>query len=110
MAVRRVVQYPARVLKGLAGPVGAIGTSEAALAADLVDSMYAAPGCVGLAAPQLGVPLRAFAMDVSVMRKPPPLISNSSPSRLTCWTRCCVRSYHCRLTAGSVTWPPCCAM
>jgi peptide deformylase len=67
-----VVHYPARVLKGLAGPVGEIGARERQLGQDLVDSMYDAPGCVGLAAPQIGVPLRAFALDVSVMRKPPP--------------------------------------
>ncbi len=72
MTVRTVVQYPARVLKGLAGPVGEIGDRERALAADLVDTMYDAPGCVGLAAPQIGVASRAFALDVSVMKKPPP--------------------------------------
>jgi len=71
MGVRPVVSYPARVLKGLAGPVGEIGDRERQLAQDLVDSMYESPGCVGLAAPQIGVPSRAFAMDVSVMRKPP---------------------------------------
>ena len=71
MAVKRVVRYPARVLKGLAGPVGEIGERERGLAADLVDTMYDSPGCVGLAAPQLGVPLRAFCLDVSVMKKPP---------------------------------------
>ena len=71
MPVRPVLPYPARVLKGLAGPVGAIGSRERGLADDLVDTMYDAPGCVGLAAPQLGVALRAFALDVSVMRKPP---------------------------------------
>jgi peptide deformylase len=72
VAVRPVLNYPARVLKGLAGPIGEIGPRERALADDLVDTMQDAPGCVGLAAPQIGVPLRAFAMDVSVMRKPPP--------------------------------------
>jgi peptide deformylase len=72
VTVRTVVRYPARVLKGLAGPVGAIGPRERQLAQDLVDTMYDSPGCVGLAAPQLGVPSRAFALDVSVMRKPPP--------------------------------------
>ena len=72
MTVKRVVTYPARVLKGLAGPVGEIGTRERQLAQDLVDTMYDSPGCVGLAAPQLGVASRAFALDVSVMRKPPP--------------------------------------
>jgi peptide deformylase len=72
VAVRPVVTYPARVLKGLAGPVGAIGERERQLATDLIDTMYGSPGCVGLAAPQLGVASRAFALDVSVMRKPPP--------------------------------------
>ncbi len=71
MPVKKVVNYPARVLKGLTGPVGEIGDRERALARDLVDSMYDAPGCVGLAAPQIGIPSRAFALDVSVMRKPP---------------------------------------
>jgi peptide deformylase len=72
VAVRPVVRYPNRVLKGLAGPVGAVGERERQLATDLVDTMYGSPGCVGLAAPQLGVASRAFALDVSVMRKPPP--------------------------------------
>jgi len=69
--VRQVVPYPARILKGIAGPVGEIGPRERALAQDLVDTMYGSPGCVGLAAPQIGVASRAFAMDVSVMKKPP---------------------------------------
>lgn len=72
MAVKRVLNYPSRVLKGLTGPIGEIGDPERQLATDLVDTMYDAPGCVGLAAPQIGVPLRAFALDVSVMRRPPP--------------------------------------
>ena len=71
MAVRAVVRYPNRVLKGIAGPVGAVGERERQLATDLVDTMYDSPGCVGLAAPQLGVASRALALDVSVMRKPP---------------------------------------
>ncbi len=72
MSVKRVVTYPARVLKGLAGPVGSIGARERQLATDLVDTMYDSPGCIGLAAPQLGVASRAFCLDVSVMKKPPP--------------------------------------
>ena len=35
------------------------------LAADLLATMAAAPGCVGLAANQLGVAFRAFSLDVS---------------------------------------------
>jgi peptide deformylase len=71
VAVREVVTYPARVLKGPCGPIGAVGDDERRLAADLVDTMRAAPGCVGVAAPQIGVPLRAFVLDVSVMKRPP---------------------------------------
>jgi peptide deformylase len=40
-----------------------------ALAADLVDTMAASPACVGLAAPQIGVALRAFVVDVTGHRK-----------------------------------------
>jgi peptide deformylase len=39
------------------------------LAADLVDTMRSRPACVGLAAPQIGVGLRAFVVDVSGHRK-----------------------------------------
>jgi peptide deformylase len=35
------------------------------LAQDLVDTMQASPACVGLAAPQIGVSRRAFALDVT---------------------------------------------
>ena len=71
MGTRTVVTYPSRVLKRAAEPVGEIGDDERAVADDLVETMYASPGCVGLAAPQLGISVRAFALDVSVMRKPP---------------------------------------
>ncbi len=70
MAVRPVVAYPHTALKGVARPVGELGERERALAQDLVDTMRASPGCVGLAAPQLGIALRAFALDVSLMKRP----------------------------------------
>lgn len=71
MAVRPVVTYPARVLKEPAQALGTIRDEHRSLAEDLVETMYDAPGCVGLAAPQLGIAVRAFALDVSVMNKPP---------------------------------------
>ena len=71
MVARDAVLYPSRVLKGACGPVGSIGDPERQLAEDLTDTMYDNPGCVGVAAPQIGVPSRAFCLDVSVMRKPP---------------------------------------
>jgi peptide deformylase len=70
VAVKPIVLYPGRVLKGRAEPVGSGGGSPLALAQDLVDTMNDAPGCIGLAAPQIGVPLRAFCLDLTRMRKP----------------------------------------
>jgi len=39
------------------------------VAADLLDTMRAHPGCVGLAAPQVGAPVRVVAVDVSGHRR-----------------------------------------
>jgi peptide deformylase len=49
--------------------VGRIDDSARVLAADLVDTMRASPACVGLAATQIGVGLRAFAVDVTGHKK-----------------------------------------
>lgn len=54
---------PERVLKERAVELG--GVDDEQLAADLVDTMRSSPACVGLAAPQIGVSKRAFALDVS---------------------------------------------
>jgi peptide deformylase len=58
-----VVRIPSKVLKEKATEVGP--QPDAELARDLVDTMKASPACVGLAAPQIGVSRRAFALDVS---------------------------------------------
>lgn len=71
MTAKDAVLYPGRVLKAVCGPVGSIGDHERQLAQDLLDTMQSNPGCVGVAAPQIGVPSRAFALDVTRMRKPP---------------------------------------
>jgi peptide deformylase len=55
-----VLRLPATALKAVARPV-----AGAAGAADLVDTMRAYDHCVGLAAPQIGVGLRAFCLDVT---------------------------------------------
>jgi peptide deformylase len=64
LAVRSVLRYPDPILKS---PATAIepGEEAEALARDLVDTMRASPACVGLAAPQIGVGVRAFCLDVS---------------------------------------------
>lgn len=63
MPVRKVARLPERVLKLAAEPVGE--ELDQALATDLTDTMAASPACVGLAAPQIGISRRAFAVDVS---------------------------------------------
>ena len=67
--IRPVLQLPAAVLKERATEMAGIDDTARALAADLVDTMRASPACVGLAAPQIGVGLRAMAVDVSGHRK-----------------------------------------
>jgi peptide deformylase len=62
MPERPVVEIGNPVLKRPAEPVGGV---DGALAGDLVDTMRVSPGCVGLAAPQIAVPKRAFCLDVS---------------------------------------------
>ncbi|HEV7687428.1 MAG TPA: peptide deformylase [Acidimicrobiia bacterium] len=69
MPVRPVVRLPEPVLKRVADPVTEIGAEEKALAADLLDTMFAAPSCVGVAAPQIGVSIRAFSVDVTGHKK-----------------------------------------
>ncbi len=67
MAVRPVCRLPAPVLKQRAQPFA--GAADDALVADLIDTMRASPACVGLAAPQIGVSRRAFALDVGAHPK-----------------------------------------
>ena len=64
MGVREVIRYPARVLKQPAADLEP-GPEAEAVARDLVDTMRASPACVGLAAPQIGLGVRAFALDVT---------------------------------------------
>lgn len=65
--IRPILRYGASVLHRPAGPVEAITPEILTLVDDMVQTMYAAPG-IGLAAPQIGVPLRLFVVDLSVGR------------------------------------------
>jgi peptide deformylase len=46
-----------------------IDENARALGTDLLDTMAASPACVGLAANQIGIPLRAFVIDVTGHKK-----------------------------------------
>ena len=67
--IRPILKYGDDVLHGPAAPVESITPAVGQLIDDMIETMYAAPG-VGLAAPQIGVPLRIFVTDISVGRDP----------------------------------------
>jgi len=77
--IRPIVRYGARVLQEPAHEVDRITPEIDAIIDDLVQTMYAAPG-IGLAAPQVGVPLRIFVIDLSVGHDPGGLITCINPS------------------------------
>lgn len=69
MAVREVLTYPDPILKQVMEPVQT--DRIAALATDLIDTMRTFPGCVGIAAPQIGERARLAIVDVTAHRKAP---------------------------------------
>ena len=77
--IRPILRYGADVLHQPARPVAEITSDIQQLVDDMIQTMYAAPG-VGLAAPQIGVPLRIFVVDVSVGREPDGLMVMINPS------------------------------
>jgi len=64
-----VVTAPAAVLGDAGAEVDPADDVIVKLAADLIATMRVSAGCVGLAAPQVGVGVRVFAVDVSVHPK-----------------------------------------
>jgi peptide deformylase len=70
MPIRPVLRLPDPILKERAAEVDDVhDPAVQQLCVDLVDTMRASPACVGLAANQIGVGLRAFAVDVTGHRK-----------------------------------------
>jgi peptide deformylase len=78
MPIRPIVRYGDPVLHGPAEPVETIDDSIRTLLTDMVETMYAAPG-IGLAAPQVGIPLRVIVIDLSVGEDPEQLIQLVNP-------------------------------
>jgi peptide deformylase len=64
-AKRPVVTAPAGVLSAAGPAVDPTDPETVQLAVDLIATMRVSPGCVGLAAPQVGVGARVFAVDVT---------------------------------------------
>lgn len=76
--IRPILRYGEAVLHRRADPVEAITPEIQRLIDDLIDTMYAAPG-IGLAAPQVGVPLRIFVIDPSLGRQASDLVVLINP-------------------------------
>ena len=67
MALRPIVSYPTPVLLTPGDPVASFDAELESLVHDMFETMYDARG-VGLAAQQIGVPLRLFVMDCDGIR------------------------------------------
>lgn len=76
--IRPIVKYGASVLHAPAATITGITGELGDIITDMVQTMYAAPG-VGLAAPQIGLPLRLFVVDVSVGRRANELMTFINP-------------------------------
>jgi len=76
--IRPLIRYGADVLHAPAAAVEEITPDIDRLITDMVETMYAAPG-IGLAAPQVGVPLRILVIDLSIGRDPKGLITMINP-------------------------------
>ncbi len=76
--IRPILRYGDDTLHEAAKPVSEITSEILTLVDDMIETMYAAPG-VGLAAPQVGVPLRIFVVDLSVGRSNGELIVMINP-------------------------------
>jgi peptide deformylase len=64
MAIRTILTVPDPVLKQVSKPVAEVTPELRTLMDDMLETMYAAPG-IGLAAVQIGEPVRVIVMDLA---------------------------------------------
>jgi peptide deformylase len=76
--IRPILKYGDAPLHDPALPVADVTDQVERLVDDMIETMYAAPG-IGLAAPQVGVALRIFVVDLSVGREAARLIVAINP-------------------------------
>jgi peptide deformylase len=76
--IRPILKYGDQILHEPARRVETVTAEIDRLVEDMIETMYAAPG-IGLAATQVGVPLRIFVVDVSIGRNPADLIVMINP-------------------------------
>ena len=78
MAVLPIHEFPDAVLRRKAEPVATIDDTLQRLIDDMIQTMYDAPG-IGLAAPQIGLSLRLFVVDVTSGRDANALMTFINP-------------------------------
>jgi peptide deformylase len=76
--MRPIVKYGESVLHQPAAKVTDLTPDIEKLIDDMIETMYAAPG-IGLAAPQVGAPLRLFVIDLSLGHNEKELITLINP-------------------------------
>jgi peptide deformylase len=69
MAILPILQFPDPRLKEKSSPVTGVTAEVSAFIDDLLETMRASPGCVGIAAPQVGMLSRIIVVDVSGHRR-----------------------------------------
>ena len=69
MAILPILQFPDPRLKEKSIPVTGVTAEVSAVVDDLLETMRASPGCVGIAAPQVGKASRIIVVDVSTHRR-----------------------------------------
>ena len=76
MAIRRIYETPDPVLRQISKPVELFDGELKTLVADMFETMYEAPG-IGLAAVQVGVPIRLLIIDLQEPEDPDDLESKA---------------------------------
>jgi peptide deformylase len=76
--LRPILRYGEAALQQTATAVETVSPEIVSLIDDMIETMYAAPG-IGLAAPQIGVPLRVFVIDITAGRDPGSLVTFVNP-------------------------------
>jgi peptide deformylase len=82
MALRPILSIPDPVLRKVSAPVPVFDKALRILADDMLETMYAAPG-IGLAAIQIGVPLRLLVIDLAKEGEPKAPMIMANPEILS---------------------------
>jgi len=69
MALRKIITIPDPQLRLISRPIEKVGRETLALADDMLETMYDAPG-IGLAAIQIGAPERMLVIDLAKKEEP----------------------------------------